>query len=219
MLAHYGRHLKTVEINTSFYRSPDAGTIASWVGAVPPGFRFAVKAHRKITHNRRMPDLERSAIALTEMVNGFGDRLGPVLFQFPAVAPFDEGRIERIVAQLPPHWRLAFQFRHRSWHTPAVGEQLERLGAALVHGDGEPEAGPLGRGSFIYLRMRRPAYSPQRLAVWERRIRLYLAEGRDVFVYFKHESAAPALAQRLRDRIRTSARENEYSRAIIRATR
>lgn len=207
MLAHYARHLESVEINASFYGTPTAESVASWAAAVGPDFRFAIKAHRRITHNRRMPNLEQAVAAMSEMVAGFGDRLGPVLFQFPAVAPLDEGRIERIVAQVPPHWRLAFQFRHPSWHTPQVAEQVERLGAAFVHGDGEPEPGPLSRGSYIYLRLRREAYSPQRLAVWERRIRVYLAEGRDVFVYFKHESAAPALAKRLRDRIRTSARQ------------
>ena len=153
-----------------------------------------------------MPNLEEAVRLLAEEAGAFGDRLGPVLFQLPPTAPFDEGRIERIFALLPPHWRVAFQFRHRSWHTPQVGDLLERLGASLVHGDGEEEPGPLGRGAFIYLRLRRETYSPQRRAAWAQRIAGYLESGRDVYAYFKHESMGPLYAQRLATAVRTSFR-------------
>ena len=104
------------------------------------------------------------------------------------------------------HWRVAYQFRHRSWHTAEVANLLEGLGASLVHGDGEAEPGLLGRGAFIYLRLRRETYSGQRLAAWARRIRGYLDGGRDVFAYFKHESLGPVFAQRLGQSLQTSFR-------------
>lgn len=197
MLAYYAQHLGTVEVNTTFYRTQPEDVITGWAASVPPGFRFAVKAHRRITHNRRMPNLEEAVRVLAEETDGFGDRLGPVLFQLPPTAPFDPGRVERIVALLPANWRVAFQFRHRSWHTPEVAGLLEQYGAALVHGDGEAEPGLLGRGAFIYLRLRREAYSSQRLTAWAQRVRGYLAGGRDVYVYFKHEALGPHYAQRL----------------------
>jgi uncharacterized protein YecE (DUF72 family) len=206
MLTYYAQQLGTVEVNTTFYRTQPEGVIAGWVRSVPPAFRFAVKAHRRISHNRRMPNLEEAVRVLAEEASAFGDRLGPVLFQLPPTAPFDEGRIERIVALLPADWRVAFQFRHRSWHTPEVAALLERLGASLVHGDGEEEPGLLGRGAFIYLRLRRETYSPQRRAAWARRIVGYLTGGRDVYAYFKHESLGPLYAQRLDSAVRTSFR-------------
>jgi uncharacterized protein YecE (DUF72 family) len=206
MLAYYAQQLGTVEVNTTFYRTQPEDVITGWVASVPPAFRFAVKAHRRITHNRRMPNLEQSVRALAEEAGAFGDCLGPVLFQLPPTAPFDEGRIERIVALLPSDWRVAFQFRHRSWHTPEVAGLLERIGAALVHGDGETEPGLLGRGAFIYLRLRRESYSPQRRAAWVRRIAGYLKGGRDVYVYFKHEALGPLYAQQLDAAVRTSFR-------------
>jgi uncharacterized protein YecE (DUF72 family) len=206
MLGFYAQRLATVEVNTTFYRTQPDEVVAGWVRAVPPGFRFAMKAHRRITHNRRMPNLEEAVRVLALEAKGFGDCLGPVLFQLPPTAPFDQGRIERIAALLPSHWRVAYQFRHRSWHTPQVADLLERMGAALVHGDGEAEPGPLGRGAFIYLRLRRETYSPQRLSAWSRRIAGYLEAGRDVFVYFKHEKLGPLYAQQLSDRVRTSFR-------------
>jgi uncharacterized protein YecE (DUF72 family) len=206
MLDFYAQRLATVEVNTTFYRTQPDEVVAGWVASVPRDFRFAVKAHRRITHNRRIPNLEEAIRVLAHEANGFGDLLGPVLFQLPPTAPFDEGRIERIAALLPSHWRVAFQFRHRSWHTPEVAALLERLGAALVHGDGEEVPGPLGRGAFIYLRLRRETYSPQRLTGWARRIAGFLTGGRDVFVYFKHEKLGPLYAQQLSLRVRTSFR-------------
>jgi uncharacterized protein YecE (DUF72 family) len=206
MLSYYADRLDTVEVNTTFYRTQPEDVVAGWVQAVPPRFRFAMKAHRRITHNRRMPNLEEAVRVLVLEADGFADRLGPVLFQFPPTAPFEDGRIERIAALLPGHWRVAFQFRHRSWHTAHVAERLERMGAAIVHGDGEAEPGPLGQGAFVYLRLRRETYSAQRLNSWKRRIAGYIEGGRDVFVYFKHERLGPLYAQRLATGVRTSFR-------------
>ena len=206
MLGYYAQRLATVEVNTTFYRTQPDDVVTGWAAAVPPAFRFSVKAHRRITHNRRMPNLEEAVRLLVAETAGFGERLGPVLFQFPPTAPFDESRLPRITALLPSHWRVAFQFRHRSWHTPLVADLIERMGAALVHGDGEAEPGPLGRGAFIYLRLRRETYSPQRLTAWSRRIASYLDGGRDVFVYFKHEWLGPLYAERLAEQTRTSFR-------------
>ncbi|TMD44442.1 MAG: DUF72 domain-containing protein [Chloroflexi bacterium] len=64
----------------------------------------------------------------------------------------------------------------------------------------------MGRGAFIYLRLRRETYSPQRLSAWARRIVAYLTGGRDVYIYFKHEKLGPLYAQRLADQVRTSFR-------------
>ncbi|HVH30789.1 MAG TPA: DUF72 domain-containing protein, partial [bacterium] len=50
MLPFYGRTFPTVELNNTFYRYPQDHTLTQWAGAVPPEFRFAVKAHRRITH-------------------------------------------------------------------------------------------------------------------------------------------------------------------------
>jgi uncharacterized protein YecE (DUF72 family) len=206
MLAYYAGRLGTVEVNTTFYRTQPEDVIAGWAAAVPSEFRFAVKAHRRITHNRRMPNLDEAMRVLALQAAGFADRLGPVLFQLPPTAPFEAGRIERIVRLAPSHWRIAFQFRHPSWHIAAVAEQLEGIGAAFVHGDGEPQPGPLGRGAFIYLRLRREAYSAQRLALWTRRVAGYLTEGKDVFLYFKHEKFGPLYAERLAAKVQTSFR-------------
>jgi uncharacterized protein YecE (DUF72 family) len=211
MLGHYAGRLATVEVNTTFYRTQPEDVVAGWAAAVPESFRFAMKAHRRITHNRRMPNLDEAMRVLALEADGFGGKLGPVLFQLPPTAPYDASRIERIAALLPAHWRVAYQFRHPSWHTPAVADLIEGLGYAFVHGDGEEEPGPLGRGTFIYLRLRRDTYSAQRLSAWARRVERYLQGGRDVYVYFKHERLGPLYAERLAGMVRTSFRVRGYA--------
>jgi uncharacterized protein YecE (DUF72 family) len=206
MISYYASRLNSVEVNTTFYRTQPDEVIAAWIAQVPADFRFAVKAHRRISHNRRMPNLEWAMRTLAAQADVFGERLGPILFQLPPTAPFEDGRIERIMAQVPSHWRVAFQFRHPSWHTPAVADLLEGVGAALVHGDGEDQPGPVGRGAFLYVRMRRDSYSGQRLAAWSRRIHSWLEGGRDVYVYLKHERLGPLYAERLAAKVQTSFR-------------
>src|SRR2546428_6961935 len=78
MLGYYGQRLATVEVNTTFYRTQPAEVVTGWAAAVPPAFRFAVKAHRRITHNRRMPNLEEAGRGLVRESEGFGERFGPV---------------------------------------------------------------------------------------------------------------------------------------------
>src|SRR5690349_17408717 len=50
MLSWYGARLPTVEINNTFYRMPGTEMLENWARTVPTGFRFAIKASRRITH-------------------------------------------------------------------------------------------------------------------------------------------------------------------------
>jgi hypothetical protein len=54
MLAAYAERLSTVEIDATFYRPPDPDTLAGWYRTVPPGYLFALKAPREVTHERRL---------------------------------------------------------------------------------------------------------------------------------------------------------------------
>src|SRR3989304_4351894 len=54
MLAWYAERLPTVEINNTFYRMPKTSVLESWAQSTPEGFRFAIKASRRITHMARL---------------------------------------------------------------------------------------------------------------------------------------------------------------------
>ncbi len=206
MLSFYAGRLPTVELNTTFYRSPSESAVAGWAAAVPDHFRFAVKAHRRITHNRRLDDARQALDTFSALIGGLGDHRGPVLFQLPATAAYVPDRLESLLPFLPSGWPVAFQFRHPSWRNSPVLDRLVRMGAAVCHADGEPKPGPTTVGSFVYLRFRRDLYSPQRLTMWSRRILAYLDQGCDVFAYFKHEMRGPEYAERLARYVRSAIR-------------
>src|SRR5437868_13968341 len=86
MLDFYAQRLPTVEVNTTFYRTQPDEVVAGWVAAVQSDLRFAVKAHRRITHNRRMLNLQEAIRVLVIEAAGYGDRLGPVHLQLPPTA-------------------------------------------------------------------------------------------------------------------------------------
>ena len=205
-LAYYASRLETIEINTTFYGNPKEEVIAAWVAAVPPGFRFAVKASRWVTHASKERMMRNDVGRFAERIEGFGERLGPVLFQFPATHEYQQDRLEPFLERLPSGWKAAFQFRHPSWHVELVSRLIESAGGAVCHADGEEDPGPIGRGAFLYFRMRRQTYTRTALDAWSSRFEAYARDGRDVFAYFKHEGRAPGFALRVQtsDRIQAA---------------
>ncbi len=206
MLSFYAGRLPTVELNTTYYGPPSESAVAGWAAAVPDRFVFAVKAHRRIVHNRRLDDARQALETFRTLIDGLGDHRGPVLFQLPRTAPYVPGRLESLLPFLPSGWRVAFQFRHRSWRNSPILDTLVRMGAAVCHADGEPEPGLSAAGPFVYLRFRRELYSAQRLTMWSRRIVQQLDQGRDVFAYFKHETRGPEYAEQLARHVRSANR-------------
>ena len=92
--AHYAREFDTVEINNSFYRLPDAGTFDAWREQAPPGFLYAVKASRYLTHLKKLKDPEDPLRRFFERAGHLGATLGPVLYQLPPRWRFNGPRLE-----------------------------------------------------------------------------------------------------------------------------
>jgi uncharacterized protein YecE (DUF72 family) len=196
MLAFYAERLPAVEINNTFYRLPKPSVLESWAGQVPESFRFAVKASRRITHQKRLRDAGDETRYLLDVTRALGPRLGAILFQLPPNLKADLDRLDRFLELLPSTLRAAFEFRHPSWRDPAVLERLrERTHAWVVNDDveGEP-ADCLVTACWAYLRLRREAYSREELAAWAARLRARDLD--EAFVFFKHEDAGagPRLA-------------------------
>jgi uncharacterized protein YecE (DUF72 family) len=170
---------------------------------VPEGFRFTIKASRRITHHARLkPEAHEPASYMLSTVAPLGARLGAVLFQLPPNLPADVQRLVDFLAVLPPGAPAAFEFRHLSWRDDAVYEALRSRGAALVCADTEESEGdaPIVRtADWGYLRLRRPDYGDHDLARWAERVSA--AGWERAFVFFKHEDegAGPRLARRFRE--------------------
>lgn len=202
-LGFYARHFNTVEINSSFYRLPAPETLARWRGDAPPGFRFAVKASRFITHMKKLKDPESSLADFRRVVGGLGPRAGPVLFQLPPRWRVDAGRLAAFLGALPRDWRCAFELRDPSWHCPEVYALLRRHRAAFCVFDLGGFTAPLElTADFGYLRLHGPAeayagrYGIRRLRAWAAAIRGWRA-AREVYVYFDNDEAGYAVADAL----------------------
>jgi uncharacterized protein YecE (DUF72 family) len=184
-LGWFSERLPSVELNTSFYQLPSEEQFRRWASETPPEFRFAVKMSRRITHGGRLELLP----TFTEQARALGERLGPILVQFPETRTRDEGFLRLVVDSLDPELEYAFEFRHESWAGAEVPVHVNSL---------EAEA------PFRYFRLREPPYDDETLHGWARRFRPLLDRGTRLYCYFKHEDepSAPQYAQQLLELLR-----------------
>lgn len=201
MLAFYSQRLPTVEINNTFYRMPKTTVLENWASTVPEGFRFAIKASRRITHMSRIK-VESSAEPLGYLYRNLaalGPKRGPVLFQLPPNLKKDLPRLGDFLALLPQDHGAAFEFRNETWFDDDVYAALKAAGAALVLSEREDNAPPplVETAPWGYVRLRLETYSESDLQGWADRL---AATGwRETFVYFMHEPTAPGYARALMD--------------------
>lgn len=199
MLRYYSERLPTVEINNTFYRMPRANVLEDWAASAPEGFRFAIKASRRITHMSRIK-AESSAEPvgwLYQALASLGPKRGPVLFQLPPNLAKDTPRLEAFLALLPADHRAAFEFRNDSWFADDVYAALKEAGAALVLSEREDNAPPplVQTAPWGYLRLRLETYADADLERWARTIAG--TAWSESYVYFMHEPTAPAYAAAL----------------------
>jgi uncharacterized protein YecE (DUF72 family) len=202
MLRQYGTRLPTVEAHSTYRRLPSATTLARWARQVPGGFRFAPKAHVGITHRRDLVGVEDRVRAFFDAVGGLAARLGPVLFQLPHQHP-DLDRLDALLSALPPDAPAAFELAPPWLEAGTVEDVTARMEArratiALVETDNQP-APDIEIGPFTYARLRRTRYGAAELERWAERLAKLKANGREAYVYLRHDDdgLAPVHAQRL----------------------
>ncbi len=199
MLAHYASRFGAVEVNATFRRFPSERALAGWRDLVPEGFVFALKAHQRITHGKRLADTDEDVAAFLERAAHLGEHRGPVLFQCPPSLRYDRRLIEVFLGSLPPWAKTVMEFRHPSWEEarPLLAEH--GVAWCVAETDGRPFAGEVPAHPFAYLRLRKTAYAAHELAAWAGRLRSVLASGRDAYCFVKHDEAgrAPAVALQL----------------------
>jgi uncharacterized protein YecE (DUF72 family) len=199
-LRYYGQHLDTVEINNTFRRMPTEKTVAGWAAQVPSGFRFVLKAPQRITHMLRLKKAAHAVAQFVEVAQTLGERLGPLLFQLPPNFKKDVDRLAAFLPLVPAGCKVAFEFRHESWFADDVYQALRARDAALcIAQEEEREAPFVATASWGYLRLRRPAYGPRKLASWADRV--LSQPWTESYVFFKHEEEGkgPVFARRLLD--------------------
>jgi uncharacterized protein YecE (DUF72 family) len=209
-LEHYAQSFDTVELNNSFYRLPEADAFASWRRRVPPGFLFAVKASRYLTHLKRLREPREPLERLWSRARRLDDRLGPMLYQLPPRWHLDVDRLSAFLDVVPRRRPQAIEFRDRSWYADEALRLLAKGPVALCLHDMPGSASPRQPvGSLAYVRFHGPtgryagAYSPQFLAAWADRLVGWAGEARPVYAYFNNDVGGHAVtdASRLREMV------------------
>jgi uncharacterized protein YecE (DUF72 family) len=189
MLNFYAQRFRTVEINNTFYRMPAESMLQQWTTQVPPHFLFTLKAPKRITHDKRLKEVEGDLAEFLRRAHALGDQLGIVLFQLPPYLKKDLPRLVDFLALLPQAPRFAFEFRNDSWQDDEVHRTLAERSAMLCVTDTDTGDTPYATtADWGYLRLRRTHYEPRELRAWAERI-----AGKGLArtcVYFMHEDEA-----------------------------
>ncbi len=205
-LKHYATRLNAVEINYTFRQLPKVTTLENWIAATPEGFTFVCKAHQRITHIERLRGAEFTEVFFRAIDPLRAARkLGPVLFQLAPNQKADLDLLAAFLAKLPTDIRCAFEFRNQTWLVDEVYKLLESHRVALCLAESEKfEVPEVVTADFVYVRLRKEDYSQEERAEITQRVRRQLADGRDVYCFFKHEDT-PAGARYAEELLRSAA--------------
>ena len=140
-LSYYATKFNTVEVDSTFYRTPSAATVNGWERKTPAGFLLAAKIPQLITHENVLQDCEEDLKRFLETMDLMGDKLGPLLFQFgyfnksafPSCKDF-LARLAPFLKKLPKGYRFALEIRNKQWLTAEFFDLLRehRVAYALI---------------------------------------------------------------------------------------
>jgi uncharacterized protein YecE (DUF72 family) len=187
MLSFYAQHFRSVEINNTYYRMPDAKMVAKWAAEVPDGFTFVLKAPLRITPMNKDARAQADVRLFLEVAGSLGSKLGPILFRPSSTK--DVGKLRHFLRLIPADQKIVFELRHPSWEDDEVYGVLREHDAAVCVADTDETEDPdkliVNTASWGYLRLRRTEYDSAALAAWRKRIESQ--PWSEAYVFFKHE--------------------------------
>jgi len=221
-LGAYARRFGTVEIDATFYRIPSAAQVRSWASRVQEGFAIATKVPQVITHDKMLVGADEDLKAFLGAMEEAGDKLGPMLFQFPyvrkgtfaGVDPFLK-RLDPVLGSLPRDRRFAVEIRNKTWLGEPFFGLLRAHGVAYAMID-HPWMPPIGRllegpdpvtADFAYVRWLGDRHAieaktdsfdrlivdrTKEMDVWVDALAMLLERNIEVFGYFNNHYAGHA---------------------------
>jgi len=193
---YYSEKFRTVELNVTFHNLPDKETFNRWYTESPPGFIFSVKGSRFITHVKKLKAAAEPVDVFFSRAVALREKLGVVLWQLPAVLKADPERLAEFIELTKPYGvRNAFEFREESWMSKKVTTLLEKGKAAFCMADHPAFLDDLPATSdFVYIRRHgergshASCYRAEQIKGDALRIRKYLRQGKDVFIYYNNDA-------------------------------
>jgi uncharacterized protein YecE (DUF72 family) len=140
-LSHYATHFNTVEIDSTFYRTPAVSVVKGWAAKTPKDFLFALKVPQVITHEKVCRDCDDDLKHFLSAVDNLGDKLGVLLLQFgyfnkmlfKTQAEFI-AVLEPLLKSLPTGYKFALEIRNKNWMDARFMDLLRKykVGFALI---------------------------------------------------------------------------------------
>lgn len=200
-LQYYASLFSTVEINSSFYKLPMAGTIGRWANEVSEDFRFSFKISRDISHSRNLNFDPGDVRKFMTVLKHSASKKGCILIQFPGgLTSIHIAALKKLLEEISKYntgneWQLALEFRHSSWYTAETASLLKQFSAITVSHDMHPVVHPNGIAGFSgpqYYRFHgmlpkyRGQYTDEVLSACAAKIRSALSSGYPVYAYFNN---------------------------------
>jgi uncharacterized protein YecE (DUF72 family) len=143
MIEVYSRKLPTVEIDTTWYHMPSRKMIETWKSKTPDGFIFSAKVPKVISHDKYLEGCETELNQFVSIMSNLGEKLGPLILQFPYVAKRKdpEGyrtgvdfirRLKGFVDLLPRELKWGIEIRNSGWVQPSLLDILRSRDISLV---------------------------------------------------------------------------------------
>jgi len=195
-LEYYSRHFSTVELNVTFYKLPDRETFLKWYYSTPKDFVFSLKGSRFITHIKKLKDCAEPLDAFFSRATLLKEKLGAILWQLPPTFAADIERLKDFLEMLTPYClRNTFEFRNKTWMDKKVFDLLKEEKSALCMADWPDFLNKLPPTSdFVYVRRHgeegsyATSYSTESLEKDAKKIKSYLRQKKDVFIYFNNDA-------------------------------
>jgi uncharacterized protein YecE (DUF72 family) len=154
-LEYYSKVFDYVEIDSTFYKTPNRYTTIRWATITPDNFRFTAKFPQVVTHDTRLGGGLDALLHFFEIMKPLQNKLLCLLMQLPPSLKKDEGlpKLERLVPHLWKKYRYAIEVRDRSWFTKEVYRLLKDNGICLAWSQLDAiQTPPELTANFFYLR-------------------------------------------------------------------
>jgi uncharacterized protein YecE (DUF72 family) len=186
-LSYYATQFKTVEIDSTYYRTPSASTVTNWYERTPPDFIFAAKVPQVVTHEKVLKDCEAEFDEFIDRLNLLHEKLGPLLLQFPWFNKY-EMQADEFLRRLRfflqrvkdlPTVRFAVEIRNKAWLDKRLTDFLREYNVALALTDLSQMPRPwevksgldLVTADFVYVRWLGDRHGIEKMTqVWDKAV-------------------------------------------------
>ncbi len=141
-LTYYASKFYTVEIDSTYYGPPSASTVTAWRDKTPADFVFAAKVPQTITHEKALTNCDAELSEFLGTMDILGEKLGPLVFQFPFFDRWKFAKQKNFLAvlapflkKLPADHKFAIEIRNKAWLDAALTDLLREHRVALVFQD------------------------------------------------------------------------------------